>query len=164
MADKNLPIKIIQKRVEVDDRETEGGGNGIPPKWVLSGKDLEVKSANLLSDFIGIRQNLETKLKKYENVPTVLKAKISDVALAKSHRSDIAQALVGKSIEKILGVSPDQELLVRVDNVSDLDLIDSSYTISIETQKPFLGLILLKSLNRFSVILNLVKTANLFSK
>ena len=124
MADKNLPIKIIQKRVDVDDRETEGGGNRIPPKWVLSGRDLEVKAAHLQSEFSGIRNNLETKLKKYNNVPTVLKAKISDEALAKSHRSDIAQALVGKSIEKIFGVSPDQELLVRIDNVSDLDLID----------------------------------------
>lgn len=123
MADKNLPIKIIQKRVHVDDRETEGGGNGIPPKWVLTGIDLEAKSINLLNDFIGIRKNLEKKLEKYD-VPTVLKAKISDVALAKSHRGDIVQALVGKHNEKILGVSPEQELLVRVDNISDLDLID----------------------------------------
>jgi len=123
MGDKNLPIKIIQKRVHVDDRETEGGGSGIPPKWVLTGIDLEAKSINLLNDFIGIRKNLEEKLGKHD-VPTVLKAKIGDLALAKSHRGDIVQALVGKSNEKILGVSPDQELLVRVDNISDLDLID----------------------------------------
>lgn len=37
----------------MDDRFTEGGGSGKPPKWVLRGEELLNKSTVLLEDLNG---------------------------------------------------------------------------------------------------------------
>ncbi|BBH22543.1 hypothetical protein Back11_38880 [Paenibacillus baekrokdamisoli] len=120
MKKNNLPIKFFQKRNEVDERYTEGGGSDIPPKWVLQGEELKAHSNELIQNFKIAESQLEGKLNKYKNVPTVIKAKVNTDALAKSHRSEITQLFTGKKIEKTIGLNEEYDLLIRVDSVTDL--------------------------------------------
>lgn len=126
MKDKNLPIKIFKKRFEVDDRQTEAGGSDNPPKWVLSGQDLKLKSDVLADELQIVETRVNEKFQKYNNIPVVLKAKLVDDAIAKSHRSEIGQFFHAKNSEKSIGFSENQELLVRIDKPSELQQINKN--------------------------------------
>ena len=119
----NLPIKLIQKRKEVDDRYTEGGG-GKPPKWIMEDTELRAHSNELLQYLKVAENELENKFKKYKDVPTVIKAKVMTDALAKSHRAEISQIFTGEKVEKTIGFSKDNELLIRVDSIADFKEIN----------------------------------------
>ncbi|MGG1555639.1 S8 family peptidase [Paenibacillus ferrarius] len=121
MTEKYLPIKIFEKRVEVDDRLTEAGGSSQQPKWVLTGSELRTKS-NILFDEVHVaRTQIDAKLKKYRNVPAVLKAKLNDNAIAKSHRNDLTQFLFTGKQDRVIGFTENQEILLRIDDASQVD-------------------------------------------
>jgi hypothetical protein len=121
MNNKNLPIKIFEKRQEIDERLTEGGGRDQPPKWVLSEQQLKSKSGILLNEVNTAHKQIQSRLKKHSAVPGVLKAKVIDDALAKSHRTDFAQFFTANKVERILGFTENQELLIRIDDISQLN-------------------------------------------
>lgn len=126
MKKKNLPIKIFEKRLEIDERQTEAGGNSQPPRWVLSGQELKTKS-EILADELQIAEiRVNEKFKKYDNIPVVLKAKLIDDAIAKSHRSELTQFFHGKKGEKTIGFSENQELLIRIDKPEELKQINKN--------------------------------------
>lgn len=122
---KNLPIRIFEKRENVDDRLTEGGG-GNPPKWVLNGEELLKKSTLLLDDLQDTFPKIEGKLNKYKGTPTVIKAKMNEDAIAKSHRKELKELfLSNKQDNRVIGISDDQELFIRVDNIEQLKAVDN---------------------------------------
>ncbi|MEG6520857.1 S8 family peptidase [Desulfotomaculum sp. 1211_IL3151] len=123
MKDKNLPIKIFEKRLDVDERLTEPGGNENIPKWVLRGAPLKTKSELLIDDMVYAYKKIENKFEKYKNIPTVIKAKVIDDAVAKSHRNDISQLFHSKKKDNIIGFSDNQELYVRIDNIKEIPKI-----------------------------------------
>ncbi|WP_051758167.1 S8 family serine peptidase [Rossellomorea vietnamensis] len=108
----------------MDDRFTEGGGSGKPPKWVLRGEELLNKSTVLLEDLNGTEQRLKEKFTRYKNSPAVIKAKVNEDAYAKSHRSELNKLLAAdKSNNRFIGVSSENELLIRVDNIQQINEI-----------------------------------------
>jgi len=121
---KNLPIKIVQKRKELDERQTEGGGDDTPRKWVLEGDELRIRSEELLEELKVAETTIETRLKKYESIPTIIKAKVIEDALAKSHRKEIAQLFHSKGLEKTIGFSEEQELYIRIDTANEISEIN----------------------------------------
>ncbi|WP_431090773.1 S8 family peptidase [Paenibacillus sp. 8b26] len=124
--DKNLPIKIFEKRFEVDDRQTEAGGSDQPPKWVLSEVELKSKS-DILTDELQIAETrVNEKFKKHNNIPVVIKARLVTDAIAKSHRSELSQFFNAKKREKTIGFSDNQELLIRIDKLSELSQISNN--------------------------------------
>ncbi len=126
MPDDLLPIKIMEKRLHVDERETEGGGDSSPPKWLLSGKGLVQKSQVLINELSVAKREIENKLKIYENIPTVLSAVIIDDAIAKSHRSEISSFFRVKNNERVIGLSDNNELLIRVDNIVEIESMEKN--------------------------------------
>lgn len=120
MENDKLPIRMFQKRKEIDERQTEGGGNDVPPSWVLQGEELGLHSRQLASKLAVVEKKAADKLKKYKNVPIVLKANIVQEALAKSHRSEITELLVNKQPDKAFGINDDNDLLVRIDDTDEL--------------------------------------------
>ncbi|MFB0843444.1 S8 family peptidase [Paenibacillus oleatilyticus] len=120
MREKNLPIKIFEKRGDIDERLTEGGGNDELPKWVLSGWELKNKSDLLLNELSTAQKRIQQKFNKYSSVPTLIKAKIIDNALAKTHRADLTQFFQLKKQNRTIGFTENQELLIRIDNPSEL--------------------------------------------
>ncbi|WP_312473499.1 S8 family peptidase [Neobacillus sp.] len=122
---KNLPIRIFEKRENVDDRLTEGGGGKQPPKWVLNDEELLKKSTLLLDDLMDTYPKVEGKLNKYKGTPAVIKAKVNDDAIAKSHRKELKDLfLSSKQDNRVIGISNEQELYIRVDNIEQLRAVD----------------------------------------
>ncbi|EOW9529272.1 S8 family peptidase [Bacillus cytotoxicus] len=118
---KNLPIRIFEKRQDVDERLTEGGGNDQKPKWILSGEQLREKAIVLSEELISTQDTIETRLSKYKNTPTILKTRINENILAKSHRKDITKFFSRNPQDnKVIGITGNQELLVRIDKINEL--------------------------------------------
>lgn len=121
MSERNLPVKIFHKR-KADEMLTEGGGSK-PPKWVLHGEKLRERSAQLISGLNEAKEKAVTKINKYKGIPTVLKAKIVDDAVAKSHRADMLSLFEERYDDKAIGLSAEQELLIRVSTVEEYETI-----------------------------------------
>ncbi|MDR2127079.1 MAG: S8 family peptidase [Prevotellaceae bacterium] len=120
MAEKNLPIKFFQKR-QKDEQDTEGGG-GKPPKWV-NADSVGEKSIYIRQVLGDISQSLARKIKKNNYVPSVVKLKMNSDALAKTYRKEIGNLFnVGGKLNTI-GVSGENEVLIKIDNQDDLHKI-----------------------------------------
>jgi len=124
--DRNLPIKIIQKRKEIDERLTEPGGGDMLPKWVLQEDSLQAKSLQLSQNIRSVERGLEAKFQKYSSVPAVITARVVEDALAKSHRKEFVGALSPKE-NKIIGFSDNRELLIEVDDLQQLKRVDQQF-------------------------------------
>lgn len=123
---KRLPIKVFEKRENIDERFTEGGG-GNPPKWILKGEELHKKATILLEDLNSTKEKLEAKFNEFQGLPTVIKAKINEDAVAKSHRKDLNKFLTAdKNNSRFIGISRNQELLIRVDTSNQLTEINQN--------------------------------------
>lgn len=123
MKDKNLPIRLFNKRKEHDERRVEPGGSKNPPKWVLSGDELETRIHTLISDLEVSTDVIERQLISYEGVPAVIRAKMSGDSHAKSHRKEIKELLNGGKSDKMIGIDGDDDLLIRVDSSVQLEAI-----------------------------------------
>ncbi len=125
MAEKNLPIKFFQKR-QKDEMDTEGGGDRRLPKWanpeLVGEKALYVR--NVLT---GVSKSLANKVQRNNYVPSVIKLKVNEDALAKTYRREIGNLFnVGKL--NIIGVSGEDEVLVKIDNEMDLQSIMKKFS------------------------------------
>lgn len=121
MNDRNLPVKIFHKR-KADGMLTEGGPSNLP-KWVLRGEELRERSKQLITGLDEAKEKAVTKINKYKGIPTVLKAKIVDEAVAKSHRADMLSLFEERYEDKAIGLSAEQELLIRVSTVEEYETI-----------------------------------------
>ena len=119
---KPLLVRFFEKRKSADDRETEGGGGGSLPKFVLAGNELTAHADEMRQELTEIRLVVESRLKS-SNIPAVLTAKLKDDAIAKSHRGDMVSFLCERDDERVIGVSEDQSLLIRVDSLAQYDAV-----------------------------------------
>tara|TARA_R110001583_G_scaffold15058_4_gene62425 strand:- start:757 stop:3108 length:2352 start_codon:yes stop_codon:yes gene_type:complete len=126
MNKKNLPIKIFEKRKEIDERRVEGGGSSNLPKFVLSHSELYERS----EEFSRI---VHEKLDDFENrpidrvfIPTTLNIEINDKAIAKSHRSEIKKIFNVNYKHNFIGFSGANNLLVKIDNARDVYAIEKN--------------------------------------
>lgn len=125
MAEKNLPIKFFQKR-QKDEMDTEGGGGGKLPKWA-DPQQIGVKASYVREVLSGISKSIERKVKRNNYIPSVLKLKVNEDALAKTYRREIGNLFnVGKL--NIIGVSGEDEVLVKIDNEADLQAIMKKFS------------------------------------
>lgn len=125
MADKNLPIKFFQKR-QKDEMDTEGGGGGKLPKWA-NAELLGEKASYVRSVLSDISKSLAEKAKRNNYVPSVIKLKVNEDALAKTYRREIGNLFnVGKL--NIIGVNGEDEVLVKIDNENDLQAIIKKFS------------------------------------
>lgn len=120
MAEKNLPIKFFQKR-QKDEMDTEGSGDRKLPKWadVATIKEKALYVNEVLSDISG---SLENKVKRNNYVPSIIKLKVNEDALAKSHRKEIA-GIFNTGKLNIIGIYGEDEILVKIDGQSDIQAI-----------------------------------------
>lgn len=117
MENRNLPIKFFQKR-QKDEMGTEAGGGQTIPKWASQGQMRE-KSEYIKTVLAEVSNSLAEKVKKNNYIPSVVKLKVSGDALAKTYRKEIGNLFnVGKL--NIIGVSGEDEVLIKIDNETDL--------------------------------------------
>lgn len=115
MDKKVLPIKYFAKR-QSDNMRVEGGG-GDPPKWLLEGDKLNQRSFQLTEDMNTIESEFNRNLNETYFLPVVAKAKISDNAMAKTHRKEISSLFSSPKHNGIIGLADEQEVMVRFDNI-----------------------------------------------
>lgn len=120
MAEKNLPIKFFQKR-QKDEMDTEGGGERRLPKWA-SPEIIREKAYYVNGVLSGVSKSLSEKVKRNNYIPSVVKVKLNEEALAKSHRREIAN-LFNTGKLNIIGVQGEDEVLVKIDSENDLNAI-----------------------------------------
>src|SRR6218665_969939 len=125
MENKNLPIKFFQKR-QKDEMGTEAGGGQTIPKWASQGQ-LREKSEYIKTVLAEVSNSLAEKVKKNNYIPSVVKLKVNGDALAKTYRKEIGNLFnVGKL--NIIGVSGEDEVLVKIDNENDLQAIMKKFS------------------------------------
>ncbi|MFN0290122.1 S8 family peptidase [Pedobacter helvus] len=117
MAEKNLPIKFFQKR-QKDELATEGGGDRKMPSW--ASPEIAVKKSEYVRGVLsGISNSLASKKKVNNYIPSVIKLKVNGDALAKTYRKEIGN-LFNVGGLNIIGVSGEDEVLIKVDDEADL--------------------------------------------
>jgi hypothetical protein len=117
-TERNLPIKFFQKR-EKDESGTEGAGGGAMPKWVNK-DNIAGKSIIFREKLIEVDQLLKRKINSDNYIPTVLRLKVNEDALAKRFRREIALIFNVDKKLNLIGFNSDSELLVKVDNARDV--------------------------------------------
>ena len=106
--ERNLPIKFFQKRTN-DERNTEGGGSSSIPKW-FNEDNVPQKAQLFIQTLDGISRNITEKRKDGNYLPTVLKLKLNNDALAKTYRKEIAKVFNTQKIN-IIGLNYVDEVL-----------------------------------------------------
>ncbi|MDD2401019.1 MAG: S8 family peptidase [Clostridia bacterium] len=119
MSNEKLPIKFFAPR-EVDELSVEPGGGGEPPKWLLSGTELEKRSEQLLLDLDEFEEVIRDKELRNSPVPFVFIAKMCDDSTSKSRRKDISNLFQIKGEGNVIGLTKSDELIVRLDFSEDI--------------------------------------------
>lgn len=148
MNEKYLPIKIFEKRKGYDDRDTEAGGGGRPPKWVLTGDELLSHSEHLKRCVSKVGAEYKEHIQK-KKLPMVIASRIRDDAIAKSYRGRIVDVLKSDNQDNVIGFYGDrcilsiltsekilQNVSARVSNTQFEDILISSID-DIEVFRPF---------------------------
>lgn len=120
MQERNLPIKFFQKR-QKDEMATEGGGERKLPRWA-SREIIGEKAGYVRRVLVEVASSLAEKVQKNNYVPSVVKVKMNEDALAKTYRKEVA-TLFNTGKLNIIGVSGEDEVLVKIDNQLDLQSI-----------------------------------------
>lgn len=117
MKERNLPIKIFEKRRKVDDKKTEGGGDKTLPKWaVLSTEDL-LKRADDFKEVINeLEEKLNSRSKDRDFIPVIVELEMHESATAKSHRTDISTLFSLNSESNLIGFRGNKNLLLKLDS------------------------------------------------
>ncbi len=121
MTDKHLPIKIFEKRKDIDERDTEGGGNSKPPKWTLQGELLRQRTEEHILNLERAKNTLLEKQRKGSFLPHVIKTTINSDAIAKTHRKEISKLFETPEGNNVIGLSGEKNLLVKVNSVKIIE-------------------------------------------
>tara|TARA_R110000796_G_scaffold251662_2_gene383618 strand:+ start:4484 stop:6832 length:2349 start_codon:yes stop_codon:yes gene_type:complete len=126
MSKKNLPIKIFEKRKEIDERRVEGGGNSNLPKFVLSDSELYERAEEYSAIVHDKLQDFENRPQNRKFIPTTLNVEINDKAIAKSHRSEIKKIFNVNYKHNFIGFTGANNLLVKIDSPRDVYEIEKN--------------------------------------
>lgn len=126
MSDKNLPIKIFQKRKELDERRVEGGGGNNLPKFVLP-EELLLEKAKLFTEALGEKINeFRDRNPERKFIPATLNLELNDRAIAKSHRSEIKKIFNVNNKNNFIGFNGANKLILKIENENDVRKVVSN--------------------------------------
>src|ERR1700744_4343038 len=125
MSDKkNLPIKIFQKRVKVDEKVTEGLGGTTLPRWAnLTEDEYSKRLSSFVSTLDTVSENLQKRPKQRDFIPQVVQLELNELATAKSYRGGVSGIFNVNGQQNIIGFKDEKALLVKIDSTKDLEKI-----------------------------------------
>lgn len=123
---KNLPIQFVETRGEQDVFLKEGGGNSEPPKWVTN-DTIERNAVTLRRSFESLDALFDNREDNEDSLPLLVVATLHEKATAKSYRANVRNIFDTKKKRNIIGVSTPRDLIVKIDNKSELHRISSIY-------------------------------------
>jgi Subtilase family len=121
---KYLPIKIVEKRKEIDDSLTEGGG-GDDPLWMLN-VPLEERAEMIFTTLGEVGNELDKRVNKNNFIPVTVEIKLDEKTLAKTHRSHIRKMIDVNQKNNLIGFFDESSLLVKIENSKDLHAIENN--------------------------------------
>ena len=128
MADKNkLPIKLFEKR-KIDERRTEGGGDGSLPSFVMEIDALETKVNSFMPVLENAIKSFDTREESRQSIPSTINVEIDDRAIAKSHRRHFRNLFNVNDKENIIAFSESNSVVIKIDNKEDGELIHKNFT------------------------------------
>ena len=149
--EKNLPIKIFEKRKE-DEKLTEAGG-GPEPKWVKHGLELQELASGYTNILKEVEETLEERLQRNNYVPVVLSVEINENLLAKSHRTEVVKLFDVNNKKNTIGLQ-ESTLMVKIEDKKDLNKMTSNFE---EYEKFAYGISALEKLSPFKPIVAVEK-------
>lgn len=120
MSNKNLPIKIFQKRKELDERRVEGGGNKKLPKFVLNETELVERSKEFTKALDEKLSELKNRAPDRKFIPATMNLELNGRAIAKSHRSEIKKIFNVNNKNNFIGFNGANNLIVKLENENDI--------------------------------------------
>lgn len=122
---RNLPVKLFEKRKEIDERLVEGGGGGDLPKWVLKGEALKSRAQDFMEVLSSVEEVFEKRSESRRFIPVVVKAELNTEAIAKTHRKEIAKLFKTTNEESgLIGFTENKELLIKLNNRKALEEVE----------------------------------------
>jgi hypothetical protein len=152
---KNLPIKLFRKRANDKLLNNIPGGSADGRRFKLSGLAL-TRRVNYFHRYLDtVNADLKRKVLEQNYLPTVVKMRVNGEALAKSYRSHIGKVLnIGRKTN-IIGLIGDDELLVKIDDSTDLETIDAKFS---QTEKNLIGISAIERAENFKPMVSLPKS------
>lgn len=127
-----LPIKFFEKR-KIDEMSPEpSGGENPPPKWMLSGNDLEQRAQHLAENMTQVSERFESYKMEDHQLPMVMVTTIFEDAIAKSHRGDVVGILSSDSQSNVIGVDSVTYKETVSKKKTDLELSEDGETLKEE--------------------------------
>lgn len=114
--EKNLPIKLFKKRDNDKLLNLIPGGGAEGNKFKLQGEELLSRSNYFRDYFGGLSAKISEKTKSNNYLPTIIKVKINEDALAKSFRSEIGKIFNSPRKINLIGLIGDNELLIKIED------------------------------------------------
>jgi len=154
--ERNLPIKLFKKRdndkalnnLPVIKSETQG------LRIRLEGEKLEARINYFKGYFGGLKEKVQKKASSNNYLPTVVKIKLNNDALAKTYRNEIGKIFnKGKKIN-IIGLIGEEELLIKIDNPKDLQEIENKIQ---DTEKNIVGISAIEEAHDFLPIIDVTE-------
>jgi hypothetical protein len=143
---KFLPIKMIQKRENIDQSLREAGGGNLP-EW-LSKVDVEERSSMVLSTL----DQFENYFIETEGIiPATSELTMDSEATANLYRSKIRNIVDVNKKNNIIGLKKDDTLIIKIESQKDLKEMVSNFK---STQKHKDGLATLVGSKKFSPDIN----------
>jgi hypothetical protein len=118
---KNLPIKLFKKRDNdklLNNLAVFGENTG--SRFKLKGDALEGRSRYFRNYFSGLSGRINYKSETNNYLPTIVKLKISEDALAKTYRSEIGKIFNFSKKINLIGLVGENQLLIKIDDAKDL--------------------------------------------
>lgn len=151
--EKKLPIKLFKKR------DNDKALNNLPlnfdnqgTKFRLEGDALNSRVNYFKEYFGGLKERVAQKVSNNNYLPTIIRLKLNEDALAKTHRGEIGKIFnKGKKIN-IIGMIGEDELLVKIDAPSDLEEIEKRIQ---DKEKNIVGISAVEEANDFTPIIEL---------
>ena len=152
---KNLPIKLFKKRdndkalnnLPVIKSETQG------LRIRLEGEKLEARVNYFKNYFGGLKEKVHQKAKSNNYLPTVVRIKLNNEALAKTYRNEIGKIFnKGKKVN-IIGMIGNEDLLVKIDDPEDLHEIETRIQ---DTDKNIVGLSAIEEAHDFKPVIEII--------
>lgn len=150
--EKNLPIKIFKKRDNDKLPNLIPGGGSEGNKFKLQGAELLGRANYFRSYFSRLGERVKQKVETENYLPTIVKIRLNDDALAKAYRKEIGKIFnLGRTIN-LIGFLGDNQLLIKIDNPNDLALIEARIK---DSQKNVLGISAIEEAEDFKPIVDL---------
>lgn len=123
---KNLPIHVVNFRGHQDEFLTEGMNDKKEPAW-MTVDSIKRNATRVLDKMDSFKAYFTQRKREGRILPMLTLVKLQKDATAKSHRKDVRGMFDQRDKRNVIGMVSKCEVLVKIDNVYDLDVMSRNF-------------------------------------